>query len=224
MNILAIETSSLQGTLALQVRGEISQVELPEQKQQIVQILPLIDRLLGNHGLVPANLDLLAFSAGPGSFTGVRVALGIIQGLALATQLPAVSLSSLKILASTARRLQQYEKILCCVNAYMYEIYVGGYQVGIDGQLKSTFSERIVPVVEIPVLSAVDYYMVGDAWQVYDEVNEIKGITIDKNILFPQAYDMLNLAHSAYHAGDVMAAENISAYYLRGKSAWQKTS
>ena len=224
MNILAIETSSPQGTLALQVQDAVYQVELPEQRQQIAQILPTIDRLLNAHSLVIADLDLLAFSAGPGSFTGVRVALGIIQGLSLALQLPVVPLSSLEILASTARRLCQYEKILCCINAYMQEVYVAAYEIDAHGHLEMTFSERIISATEISTLSFADYHLVGDAWQTYSAVDKIEGLTVDKTILFPEARDILGLAENAAQQGNTMAIEMVSPRYLRGKSAWQKTS
>lgn len=224
MNILAIETSSPNGTLALATQGEFYQTELVEQRQQLTQILPSIDCLLKRYDLTIADLTLLTFSAGPGSFTGIRLALGIIQGLALANQLPIVPLSSLEVLAYTAKRLRNYEKILCCVNAYMQEVYLAAYQVEQANRLKTTFTEGLFMASKLPQLSFVDYHMVGDAWQSYaTEIGEINGIILDKTVLFPQAQDMLSLAKLAYQNGNAMTIENVSPNYLRGKSAWQKT-
>ncbi len=224
MNILAIETSSSKGTLALQTQDEICQIELPEQQQQLAQILPSIDRLLNKYDLTVTDLELLTFSAGPGSFTGIRLALGVIQGFALANRLPIVPLSSLEVLAYTAKRLRNYEKILCCINAYMQEVYIGGYQVETTNQLRTTFAERLIIANKLPELSFIGYYMVGDAWQPYaSAIKDIKGVILDKTILFPQAQDMLGSARETYQAGNALTIENVSPHYLRGKSAWQKT-
>ena len=224
MNILAIETSSPQGSIALQTDDHIEQIFLGEQRQQIAQILPSVDSLLNKYGLTVTALDLLSFSVGPGSFTGVRVALGVIQGLALATDLPVIPISSLQTLAQTASRTRCFNQVLCCVNAYMHEIYVAAYKIDAMGLMEATSPEQLLSPSAVQTLSFPDYHGVGNAWEVYfPQLNQLNNVIIDRNILFPQAHDVISLVERAFQREEMIRIEDVSPQYLRDKRAWQKT-
>ena len=224
MNILAIETSSPQGSIALQIDDHIEQIFLGEQRQQIAQILPSIDLLLNKNGLTVVNLDLLSFSAGPGSFTGVRVALGVVQGLALATGLPVIPISSLQTLAQTALRTRCFKEVLCCVNAYMHEIYVAAYKMDTMNLMTAESPEQLLSPTAVQTLSFPRYHGVGDAWEVYfPQLTQLNDVIIDRNKLFPQAHDVISLAERAFQREETISIEDVAPRYLRDKRAWQKT-
>ncbi|MDP3332094.1 MAG: tRNA (adenosine(37)-N6)-threonylcarbamoyltransferase complex dimerization subunit type 1 TsaB, partial [Methylococcaceae bacterium] len=99
MKLLAVETSTEACSAALFIDGTlIEQFELAPQKHTKL-ILPMIDSLMADAGLTPQQLDALAFSRGPGSFTGVRIATSVIQGIAFGAELPVVSVSTLAAIA-----------------------------------------------------------------------------------------------------------------------------
>lgn len=103
MLILAFETATVPGSAALARDGEvIGEIELPRDKYISEALLPAIDGLLGRAGVGPGNLDILAFAIGPGSFTGLRVGLATIKGLALVLGVPIAPVSSLCVVASAA--------------------------------------------------------------------------------------------------------------------------
>ena len=143
MPVLAFELSSTQGSVALQVGKQCEQVALGSARKQIEQVLPVVDALLQKYQLKLSDIDCLALSAGPGSFTGLRVALGICQGLALGSEIPVVTLSSLHILAQSAQRLLGAEQVVCCVNAFMEQVYLGQYALDLAGEMRATQSDSI---------------------------------------------------------------------------------
>ncbi len=103
MLILALETATIPGSVSLARDGEvIGEIELPRDKYISEALLPAIDGLLGRAGAGPENLDVLAFAIGPGSFTGLRVGLATIKGLALALGIPIAAVSSLCVIAAAA--------------------------------------------------------------------------------------------------------------------------
>ncbi len=87
------------------------------------RILPLVQQLLAVAGLTLHQMDALAFGCGPGSFTGVRIGVGIAQGLALGADLPVIGISTLQTMAQSAWRLQQSEQVLAAIDARMGEVY-----------------------------------------------------------------------------------------------------
>lgn len=217
MNILAIETSSLQGSIALQVDCLVRQVTLRKQRQQLSEILPIIDRLLSQQQLLVEQLDALVFSAGPGSFTGIRIALGITQGLSLATDIPVAAVSSLQTLAQTAWRLHSYQDVFCGVNAYMQQMYIAAYTLHSDHLMHPIIVDQLLSPAAVSKLSLADYHGVGDAWQAY--ATNLQCNVIDKTLLFPQAQDLITLLPLV----KMTTIDDVVAHYLRGKEAWQKS-
>ena len=216
MNILAIETSSPQGSIALQADDVVQQVALGQQRQQLTAILPTIDSLLSRQHLDVERLDALVFSAGPGSFTGIRIALGITQGLALASDIPVAAVSSLQVLAQTAWRLHNYKHVFCCVNAYMRQIYIAAYELHRDKLMHPVITDQLLSPAAVNELPLVDYHGVGDGWQAY--ATTLQCDVINKTVLFPQARDLISLLPLV----KLTAIDNVAAHYLRGKEAWQK--
>ena len=128
MNLLAIETSDAACSIALQVGDAIHARHevIPMQQSQVV--LPWIDELLRAKSITLNQLDAIAFGCGPGSFTGIRLATSIAQGLGYGAGLPLIPVSSLAILAQTAYQTLGWDRVLVAVDARMQEIYTGAYE------------------------------------------------------------------------------------------------
>ena len=127
MKLLALETATDQGSAALWLDGQILARECPPGPQSSATLLPLVRDLLAENGLRVADLDGIAFGAGPGSFTGLRVACGVAQGLAVATDLPVVPVGTLEAMA-WASGTAVGEKVAAYLDARMGEVYSGFYQ------------------------------------------------------------------------------------------------
>jgi tRNA threonylcarbamoyladenosine biosynthesis protein TsaB len=225
MNILAIETSGSSGTVALRHGADNLQVNITVQQQQIACILELIDELLQRCQLQIQDLDYLAFSAGPGSFTGIRIAFGVIQGIALATNKPVLAISSLQTLAQTSWRLLQQTRVIPVMNAYMDQVYWGCYQVDMQGIMQPFQPDQVSAPDVVTVPANESYFGIGNAWQVYAEQIPPAAhqalIQCDTTIT-PQAYDLLTLAQVAAQEGAAKPIDDIAPYYLRDKTAWRK--
>lgn len=122
MKILSIETSSEKGSVALSVGGKVlSRPLLGAQQSHSATLLPMIETLLEAASCSLLSLDAIAFGAGPGAFTGVRLACGVAQGLGLGAQKPLVPVSCLAALAQMTR--SQTANVLATRDARMGEIY-----------------------------------------------------------------------------------------------------
>lgn len=209
--ILAIETSSRQGSVALQLGDAVFQKNLPSPREQISQLLPVIDALLLEADTRLAALDVIAISAGPGSFTGLRVAQGVAEGLAFAHNLPIETVSSLQVLAQTAYRCHQFKQVTCVNNAFMNELYVGKYQADDDDLMLPIEADQ---AIKLEQLATAQQY-VGDAGVAYPD------LFIEQSCceLFPQAQDMISLVHGGMGSE---TQNNTHLNYLRDKTAWKR--
>src|SRR5712675_707887 len=119
MRFAAIETSGDWCSVALWRDGEIASLERRAPNRHSELALPLLEKLLGEAGLTASELEAVAFGAGPGSFTGLRIACGLAQGLALARELPVIGISSLEAIAQETNE----PRVVACVDARMREVY-----------------------------------------------------------------------------------------------------
>ncbi|HET7774740.1 MAG TPA: tRNA (adenosine(37)-N6)-threonylcarbamoyltransferase complex dimerization subunit type 1 TsaB [Azospira sp.] len=124
MNLLALETATDQGSVALWRDGVVLFRECPAGEQSSLTLLPLVRTLMGEVGLAMADLDGIAFGAGPGAFTGLRVACGVAQGLAVALDKPVLPVVTLEALAFA----NGGERVAVYLDARMGEVYCGSYR------------------------------------------------------------------------------------------------
>ena len=142
MKLLGIETSGHVGSVALSLDGRIDAREFATPREQTERLLVVVDELLAGAGLDVAGLDGIAFGRGPGSFTGLRIAAAVAQGLAAPTRVPLLPVSSLLCLAQRALRSEGVEHSVACVDAHMGEVYWGEFELR-DGLLRAAGPERL---------------------------------------------------------------------------------
>ena len=124
MRFAAFETSTEWCSVALWSEGEIAGVERHAGQRHAEFILPMLDALLGRSGYAMDTLDAVAYGAGPGSFTGLRIACAVAQGIAVAHGFPVIGVSTLEAVADASGAA----RVLVCLDARMREVYCGAYE------------------------------------------------------------------------------------------------
>jgi tRNA threonylcarbamoyladenosine biosynthesis protein TsaB len=217
LKLLAIETSTEACSVALYVDGEvIARHELaPRRHTQLV--LPWADELMAQAGLRKSQLDAIAVGRGPGAFTGVRLAIAIAQGLALALDRPVLPVSTLAVLATRG----QGTRVLAAIDARMGEVYLGEFTRSGDGRVLAAGPELIVaPAQAARPGQAV--YGVGTGYSAESGALVARlGDTLqdfDASAL-PHAADLARLAADAFARGEAIAPDQLEPAYLRDKVA-----
>jgi tRNA threonylcarbamoyladenosine biosynthesis protein TsaB len=208
MNLLAIETATEACSVAL-VHGEavIARSELAP-RRHAERVLPMADELLAEAGIGKYALDVIAVGRGPGAFTGVRLAVSLAQGMAMALDLPVVTVSSLAALALEAPE-DDDAAILAVIDARMGEIYAASYQRDGNGGLLSLDEERVCTADSLVLPQAA-------AWRVVGTGSEPRSAN---GACYPQARHVATLAVSEFKAGRAQAPELALPVYLRDKVA-----
>ncbi len=229
MNFLAIDASTEACSVALTVNNKtISEFELAPQSHSLL-LLPMIDRLLKKADIKLAQLDGLIFGQGPGSFTGVRIGVGVAQGLAFAANLKVVGVSTLQVMAQQAYSLHQQVNVIATIDARMSEIYAGYYQLNEEGIMETVLNDTVLaPGKLAEYLSAhlsenQQVYGVGSGWDAYK--NELESLKINAGtpeILFPNAEELLEIGQYYFSKGQAVSAENAQPVYVRDTVSWKK--
>lgn len=221
MKLLAIETATEACSAALMLGDEISQRYVVQPRGHAQLILPMINELLAESQLSFNALDGVAFGRGPGAFTGVRIAAGVIQGLALGADLPVAPISTLATLAQGAHRETGADQVLAALDARMGEVYWGAYQNS-EGIMRLLDEERVCDPLQAPVPADGIWHAAGTGWCAYKEQLEsrfsdrISQIEPDR---LPQAKDTAVLGASLLKANGGVAAKDALPVYLRDKVA-----
>lgn len=220
MKLLAIETATEACSAALLVGTESRMRYEYAPRRHTELILPMCDSLLHEAGIQASQLDAIAFGRGPGSFTGVRIAAGVAQGIAFAWNLPVVPVSTLAVMAQEAIMQFDVSLILSAIDARMQEVYWGVYQRDDNGLAKSVIDESVIqPQAVFPPVEG-RYYGVGSGWKTY---REALSQSISVNLtgydgeLLPKARYLIPLAECAYTMGHAVAAEDALPVYLRNE-------
>lgn len=220
-NILAIETSSAVCSVALSTNGVISEQFQPAQREQSQLILPMIDTLLIQAGLTLSELDVIALAIGPGSFTGVRLGLSVVQGLTISTEIPIIAISSLQALAQGIYHERADKKVIVCVNAYMDEIYSAQFQLAEQDIMMPLSDEQLLaPKALILPEDIAEWVGVGTGWGAYSDQLSVKPPIIYADYL-PHATEVLDLAIKLYSPKRLQRIDEVEAMYLRTGNAWR---
>jgi tRNA threonylcarbamoyladenosine biosynthesis protein TsaB len=220
MRLLAIDTSTEACSAAL-LLGEESRLRFEMTERSHAElILPMIDALLAEAGLALGELDGLAFGRGPGAFTGLRIAAGVTQGLALGSGLPVVGISSLAAVAEQVPA-DAGEQILVCNDARMKEIYWGVYRPAADRGIDCLGEERVSAPAALEFDPAKVRHVAGNAIDRYDGLRrrlEAASLRIHDSF-YPRADAVARLARLEFRAGRGGGPADALPVYVRDSVA-----
>ena len=220
MRVLAIDTSTETCAVALGDGAAWDERSRIAGHRHSEWVLPMIRELLDDHGAALADLDGVAFGAGPGAFTGLRIACGIAQGLALGAGLPMVGVSTLEALAETARQRYASGRVIAALDARAQEVYAAAYRH--DGM---RWHEAVAPAVIAPAAVALPdgggWTGVGSGFAAYPALRErcLALLAACEPALSPTATAIGTLALPRLAAGEGVAARDAAPIYLRHKVA-----
>ena len=222
LKLLALDTSTEACSAALYIDGEITQHYKVAPREHTHLILGMIEQLLQDADLKSSEIDVLAFGRGPGSFMGVRVAAGVVQGISFAHSIPVVPVSTLAAIASVAMQQTGQSQVLAAIDARMSEVYWGAYTQGTNGQIILQGEECVIAPDKAPMPEQGEWVAAGTGWGSYGEV--LKPRLGDRCIesldeCFPSAEAIAKLALVAYENGESVTAAEAVPVYLRDNVA-----
>lgn len=221
--ILALDTATEACSVALSYQGNISTVDELSPRTHTQRILPMIDELLQKAGITINHVDTLVFGRGPGSFTGVRVGVGIAQGLALGANLPVVGVSNLLTMAEQAYQQLGAKEVVALIDARMGEVYFAQYLHDENGWHTVVNEQVCSPESAITQIQTTKQpAVVGTGWSAYRQFTEAGLDVICTEITLPSAQFMLALAQSEIEQGNTQSAFEVEPVYLRNEVTWQK--
>lgn len=221
VKLLAVETSTEACSVALYIDGEVRECFEIAPREHTKLILPMIDSLLADAQLKPQQLDALAFSRGPGSFTGVRISTGVIQGIALGADLPVVPVSTLAAIAHNYLKNTDKECVYTAMDARMGELFWGVYQQNTQGYAE-LIGKEVVTLAENVVIPDMPGVGIGSGWGVYQQQLTdrlgalVLGIEAD---LLPRASAIADLGVIGFNNNEAVDVEKAMPVYLRDKVA-----
>ncbi len=220
--ILAIETSTDACSAALLVDDVILERYKLAPRQHAQLILPMVKSLLAEAELQLSQLDAIAFGRGPGSFTGVRIATSITQGLAFGADLPVIPVSSLQALAQKTYEEFKTPKILAGFDARMQEVYWGVYELD-DDIMTVVGKDILVKPADINPPQGQGWTGVGDAWGKYAQILQPVLNLKFKDIIteqYPSAGAVAKIATRDWLQQKVFAPDEVLPLYLRTEKTW----
>lgn len=222
MNLLAFETATEALSVAVMVDGQVRERFELAPRRHAELALPWADALLAEAGLSRSQIDVIAVGRGPGAFTGVRLAIALAQGIALALDRPIVPVSTLAALAMRAKvPVDANSRVLAAIDARMGEVYVAEFALR-DGDATPIGEERVCTPDRVVLGDGSDWHGVGtgfgaaEGWFATQWAGRF--VSIDASEL-PHAADVARLAAKAFARGEAVAAEKVEPAYLRNNVA-----
>jgi len=217
MKLLALETSTRACSVALATPDGVIERHLDAGQHHTDVVIAALEDTLATAGLTCASLDAIAFGQGPGTFSGVRTAAAIAQGLALAHDLPLVPVSSLAALAAGGARMHGATSVVAALDARRGQIYLGAYRFTANALLATTvITDCVSTPLEVTLAAPGDWLAVGDGWSVYADVfaHDLAHLT-RLEPRYPHAQDLARLALQRWNAGVRVNACDALPVYLR---------
>jgi tRNA threonylcarbamoyladenosine biosynthesis protein TsaB len=217
MKILAFDTSTQWLSVACLVDGVGAERGEPAGQAHSERILPLVDAVLAEARIALRDLDAIAFGAGPGSFTGVRIACGVAQGLAFGAAVPLIPVPTLEAIAQAARRAHGATRVAPCLDARMREVYVAAYEHAGDRWVEAQAVAVLHPAdVALP---AGPWLGAGDGFAAHPDLASRLGLAACDASIVPDARAIAELALPRLTAGDMVDAAHARPLYVRHRVA-----
>lgn len=218
---LAIETASALPSVALLRAGEMRVREVPGLRSPSRSVYEWVRELLDEADTSLDQLDCIAFGAGPGSFTGVRVAVALSQALGYACRLPLCPVSTLAALAAGVVRTTGHDAVACCLDARLGEVYFAVYAKDREQGVRVVSPDALLQPEAVRLPAQGMYLAAGPGWSVYPELTDrlrSRFSAVDAAYL-PSAVDVARLAGLRFLAGELVSAADASPNYLRERVA-----
>lgn len=217
MNILALDTSTEHCSVALWRDGAVHERTVRAGQTHSEILIGMADAVLADGGLRLAMLDGIAYGQGPGSFTGLRIACAVAQGLAFPADIPLAGIGTLHAMALSCAAA----KVVCCLDARMQEIYHAAYVLEGDAYVEVS-APRVCAPAAVPELAGGGWTGCGSGFAAYrDALQQRYGavlINMDGDV-YPHACDIARLAAPLFAAGRGIRAEEAAPLYIRDRVA-----
>lgn len=216
MNLLAVETSTELCSVALLRDGDLFVEEALAENRHSELLVPMIRRLLERARLSAQQMDAFGFGQGPGSFTGIRIACGIVQGLAFAAGRPVVPVPSLLALAEQSNE----RRVIAALDARMGEAYVAAYARSGD-DWDEVIAPRLVDAAGLPPLPGRRWAATGSGFDQHPWLRDAYRESVEMRLEhdLPRAGAVVRIAARRFARGAAIAAEQAAPLYLRDKVA-----
>jgi tRNA threonylcarbamoyladenosine biosynthesis protein TsaB len=218
MRILAVETSTEWCSVAVGDGARWFARDEHAGQSHSERALVLCAEVLAEAGFALASLDGIAFGAGPGSFTGIRIACGLAQGLALADDLPVVPVPTLEALAQSAWTGGGHARVVACLDARMREVYVAAYARR-DDSWDEVSAPVVLPPAEVAGVGGAGWFGAGSGFGAYPELGARLGLAAPDVAARPTARAVGELALPRFAAGKAVAAVDARPLYVRHRVA-----
>ncbi len=217
MNILALDTSTEHCSVALWQDGVVHERAVRAGQSHSEILVSMADAVLAGGGVPLARLDGIAYGQGPGSFTGLRIACAVAQGLAFPADIPLAGIGTLQAMALACGAA----RVLCCLDARMQEIYHAAYVQEGDIYIEVS-APRVCAPAAAPELPGDGWTGCGSGFMAYRDVLRLRYgaalVSIEDGV-YPHARDIARLAAPLFAAGRGIRAEEAAPLYIRDKVA-----
>ena len=221
MNLLGIDTSTRATVLGLQVGSEIIDRTSPDVDTHSREILPSIESLFKEAGIGMQELDAIVFGQGPGSFTGLRIAIGVVQGLGYGLDIPVVPVSSMACIAQSVIQVINPPLVFVGLTARLQEVYYGAYKF--EGYIAvPVISEGVVDISELPQLPVGDWVGCGNAMpELGKKIEAVTGVSFNiiSSAAAPTIRSLLSIGAFKFGHGESVNAMQATPVYLREEVA-----
>ena len=222
MKLLALDTSSVACSVALQLGDTVLERHEEQPREHTRLLMPMIRSLLDESATGLEDLDAIVLGNGPGSFIGMRIAASVAQGLAFASRLPVVPVSSLEAVAGEVFADGNVREVVVAQDAHMGEVYLGAWRRGAQpGALFEECLHAQTIIAELDEMHADTRVAAGFGWQRYPHLLAVNEDRIGQcsDVLYPRARHLLPLGDDALSKGLAVAPEDLVPAYLRSKVA-----
>lgn len=227
MNVLALDTSSEGCSAALLSDGRVIDRFTLAPRGHTRLLMPMVRELLAERGLSVTELNAVAFACGPGSFTGLRIATGVVQGLAYGLDIPVIPVSSLAVVAAQVighGAITEGAGVAVAFDARMGEVYWGCY-LSVDGLPVLTAEERVCPPGQVSLPGDPEHWTgAGSGWALVAQMPASvvqRAVNVDATLI-PRAREVALLAVRDWEQGHHVTAAEARPVYLRDEVTWKK--
>jgi len=207
--------------LGLQLGSEVIDRTSPDVDTHSREILPSIESLVKEAGICIEDLDAIVFGQGPGSFTGLRIAVGVVQGLGYGLGIPVVPVSSMACIAQSVIQVINPSLVFVGLTARLEEVYYGAYKFEEEIAI-AVIPEGVVDVSDLPQLPVGEWFGCGNAMpRLGTKIQEVTGVSF-KSIsseAVPTISNLLSLGSVKFRRGESVSALQATPVYLREQVA-----